>query len=148
MSAKKGDWIKRVAAKWDDLVEEWLVERDADSQEAVILEPFIDQFMLCYRLIRDGRVPGELQTQLMQAVFYIIAPDDFIPESKGAVGLVDAAAVLAFTLHWLDNSADIDPKIWQEHWDREDDPIDVANQLYQDIGGAWPELFNYKAPAS
>lgn len=141
MSGKKGD-LDRLAAKWDDLVEEWLIERDADSQEAVILEPFIDQFMLCYRLIKDERVPGELQTQLMQAVFYIMAPDDFIPENKGDVGLLDAAAVLALTLHWLDNSADIDPKIWQRHWDREDDPIDVANQLYQGIVENRKDLFS------
>ena len=140
MSGKKGDWIKEYQQKWDDLIKKWLVikewlaERDADSQEAVILEPFKDQFMLVIGLIRDERVPRELQTQLIQAVFYIIAPDDFIPESKGKMSQVDdAAAVLALTLYWLDNSADIDPEIWQEHWNREDDPIDVAHQLYQGI---------------
>ena len=143
---QNSDWIKEWQQKWDDLIKEWLVERDADSQETVILEPLMDQLMLVIELIRDERVHGELQAQLMQAVVYVIEPDDFIPEShKGVMGLVDDAAVLALTLHWLDNSADIDPKIWQEHWDREDDPIDVANQLYQGIMENHKDLFSDEA---
>lgn len=106
----------------------------------------MDQLMFVIELIRDKRVPRELQTQLMQAVVCAISLDDFIPESKGAMGLVDAAAaVLALTLYWLDDSADIDPKIWQEHWGREDDPIDVANQLYQGIVENHKDLFSDEA---
>ena len=143
---QSSDWIKEWQQKWDDLIKEWLVERDADSQEGVILEPLMDQLMLVTELIRDERVPGELKAQLMQAVVYVIDPDDFIPEShQGVMGLVDDAAVLALTLHWLDDSADIDPKIWQEHWDREDDPIDVAHQLYQGIVENHIDLFSDEA---
>ena len=144
MSAKKGDWIKEYQQKWDDLIKEWLVERDADPQN-VILELFIDQLIFVIELIKDELVPGELQTQLMQAFVCVISLDDFIPESKDTMGLVDAAAVLALTLYWLDNSADIDPKIWQRHWDREDDPIDVAHQLYQGIVENHIDLFSDEA---
>lgn len=49
------------------------------------------------------------------------------------VDFIDDEDVLALTLYWLDHNGIIDPAILREHWEREDDPIEVANKLHQVI---------------
>lgn len=135
-------WTRPWRQKWDDRVRRWR-ERNTDSQETNIVSALVDQLMLVVNLIGDGRVPAELKPQLMQAIVYVIDPNDFISEShEGVIGLVDDAAVLAFTLYWLDHTGIVDPATLREYWNREDDPIVVANQLYQDIVKNHKALFS------
>lgn len=110
-----------------------------------IVSALADQLRLVVDLIDDENVHGELKTQLIWAVTYVIEPDDFISEEYGNVpGLIDDAAVLALTLCWLDNDDRIDPAILRDHWDREDDPIEVANKIYQDIAKNPSKFLNNK----
>lgn len=135
-------WTSAWRQKWDGRIRRWR-ERNTDSQEADIVGALADQLMLVVDLIGDKRVPGELKTQLMQVVIYVIEPDDFISEEYQNVhGLVDDAAVLAFTLYWLDNTGIIDPAILREHWVGKQDPIKVTNDLYQRINNNHKTLFS------
>ena len=97
-----------------------------------MLGALVDQLVLVVDLIDNKWVPGEIKTQLMQVVIYVIDPDDFISEGYMNVhGLIDDAAVLALTLYWLDNNGIIAPEILREHWVGKEDPIKVTNDLYQ-----------------
>ena len=124
-------WTSDWRQKWDGRIRRWQ-ERNIDSKEADMVRALVDQLVLVVDLIGDNRVPGEIKSQLMQVVIYVIDPDDFIPEGHTNVhGLVDDAAVLALTLYWLDNTGIIDPAISLEHWVGKEDPIKVTNDLYQ-----------------
>ena len=127
------EWTKDWHQEWDELIEIRLKQLNK-KHRVQIVSALADQLRLVVDLIDDENVPGELKTQLIWAVTYVIEPDDFISEEYGNVpGLIDDAAVLALTLCWLDNDDRIDPAILREHWGREDDPIEVANKIYQDI---------------
>lgn len=124
-------WTSDWRQKWDGRIERWR-ERNKDLQEADMLGALVDQLVLVVDLIDNKWVPGEIKTQLMQVVIYVIDPDDFISEGYMNVhGLIDDAAVLALTLYWLDNNGIIAPEILREHWVGKEDPIKVTNDLYQ-----------------
>ena len=124
-------WTSDWRQKWDGRIERWR-ERNKDLQEADMLGALVDQLVLIVDLIDNKWVPGEIKTQLMQVVIYVIDPDDFISEGYMNVhGLIDDAAVLALTLYWLDNNGIIAPEILREHWVGKEDPIKVTNDLYQ-----------------
>lgn len=128
------EWTKDWHKKWDALIEIGLKQLDKEHRAQKIVPALADQLRLVVDLIDDEDVPRKLKTQLMWAVIYVIEPDDFISEKGDNVpALVDDAAVLALTLCWLDNNDIIDPAILRKHWEREDDPIEVANKIYQDI---------------
>lgn len=128
------EWTKDWHKKWDDHIENWLKQEHNKEHRAQIVLALADQLRLVVDLIDDEDVPRELKTQLMWAVIYVVEPYDFISEKDDNVpALIDDAAVLALTLCWLDNNDRIDPAILREHWGREDDPIEVANKIYQDI---------------
>ena len=137
-------WTSDWRQKWDGRIRRWQ-EHNIDSKEADMVRALVDQLVLVVDLIGDNRVPGEVKTQLMQVVIYVIDPDDFIPEGHLNVhGLVDDAAALALTLYWLDNTGIIDPAISREHWGGKEDPIKVTNALYQSFIENHETLFTDK----
>lgn len=126
--------------EWDGRIRKWLESRQY-PQKADIMSALVDQLRLVADLIGDRRVPGELKAQLMQAVVYVIEPDDIIPD-KDVHNLIDDAAVIAFTLYWLDHNRIIKPAILRQHWVGEGDPIKVTKALHRRIVKNRKKLFS------
>lgn len=131
--------------EWDRQIRKWLESRQY-PQKADIMSALVDQLRLLADLIGDGRVPGELKAQLMQAIVYVIEPDDFISEEDHQIhGLVDDAAVLAFTLYWLNDTGIIKPTVLRDHWVGNGDPIKVTKDLCRRITNNHKKHFNKEA---
>ena len=130
--------------KWRDRIHDWL-KRNSNSELADIVLLVPDLFVFCVGLIGDARVPAQLKAPLIPPVVYVLTPFDLIPEIPlGIPGLVDDASVLALALYWLLNIPGIDPKVWQENWPGDNNPIEVVKTLYQRITENAGTLFNNK----
>ena len=138
-------WTSDWRQKWDGRIERWR-ERNKDLQEADMLGALVGQLALVVDLIDDSQAPGEIKTQLMQVVIYVIEPDDFISEEYENVhGLVDDAAVIAFTLYWLNNTGIVEQETLRAHWHGKGDPIKVTKDLCRRITNNHDKLFSDEA---
>lgn len=118
---------------WIALIDQWIVNRP-NSQEAEMISSLLDQLMLITGLIADNRVEFALKPPLIWAVYYVIDPNDLIPEGRDSVeALIDDAAVLTFTLSWFIRQAANEPKLMRDHWPEETKPVEFIENMYQFI---------------
>ena len=82
---------------------------------------------LCGRLMADGRVSKTDKALFASAIFYALAPLDFIPDLLPFIGQVDDAYLVSLTLLRLVNHAD--EGIVREHWRGGGDPVMLARSL-------------------
>ena len=82
---------------------------------------------LCGRLMVDSRVAKTDKALFASAVFYALAPLDFIPDFLPFIGQVDDAYLVALTLLRLVNHTD--ESVVREHWRGGGDPVMLARSL-------------------
>lgn len=69
---------------------------------------------LCFRLLKDGRVPLAEKALFAAAIVYFISPLDFIPDVLPFVGQIDDIYLIALTLVRLVSRTD--ERVLREHW--------------------------------
>lgn len=82
---------------------------------------------LCGRLMVDSRVAKTDKALFTAAVFYALAPLDFIPDFLPFIGQVDDAYLVALTLLRLVNHTD--ESVVRQHWRGGGDPVMLARSL-------------------
>lgn len=82
---------------------------------------------LCGRLMVDSRVAKTDKALFASAVFYALAPLDFIPDLLPFIGQVDDAYLVALTLLRLINHTD--ESVVRRHWRGGGDPVLLAHSL-------------------
>ncbi len=127
---------------WTLLIEQW-IENNPDSPEAELLSTLLDQLMLIVGIISDSRVSFALKLPLIWSVYYVIDPNDLIPEGRDSVeALIDDAAVLAFTLHWYLQQADELHEVLPDHWPAETDPVEFVENMHTFILDSHQDMFS------
>ena len=89
---------------------------------------------LCWRLLKDGRVPAAEKALFAGATLYALMPLDFIPDLLPFVGQIDDAYLIAVTLLRLISRTD--DRVVREHWRGGGDVV----QLSEAIAGLAPRL--------
>lgn len=82
---------------------------------------------LCGRLMVDSRVAKTDKALFASAVFYALAPLDFIPDFLPFIGQVDDSYLVALTLLRLVNRTN--DSVVREHWRGGGDPVILARSL-------------------
>lgn len=82
---------------------------------------------LCFRLIKDGRVPLAEKALFAAAILYAIVPLDFIPDVLPFVGQIDDAYLIALTLVRLVSRTD--DRVLREHWTGGGDIVGLVNAV-------------------
>lgn len=59
-----------------------------------MVQGFIDQFFLTWRLLKDPRVPAWAKAIPILAVLYVFSPVDFIPDFVLGLGQLDDIGIL------------------------------------------------------
>ena len=126
---------------WQERIKYWSVQnREAPEIELLMeLFPLLD---VLERLISDKRIKYEHKTQLMLAENYVFSTIDLVKEDKERPhSLVDDAAVLALTLHWLQRQPTLDKSILSDCWDRSTSADDEIERLRDYIFSNHDKLF-------
>jgi uncharacterized membrane protein YkvA (DUF1232 family) len=79
---------------------------------------------LCYRLMRDPRVPEKQKVFLAVALAYLLAPVDLIPDYIPFIGRADDLLLLAFALNAMFEAAG--EVVVHEHWDGTGDVLEIV----------------------
>ena len=82
---------------------------------------------LCFRLLRDARVPLADKALFIGAIIYVISPLDFIPDLLPFIGQVDDIYLVALTLLRLINRAD--ETVVREHWTGGGDIVQLSDSI-------------------
>lgn len=127
--------------RWRQRIHDW-IEKSGNTTLSEIILVLPDLFVLITRLIRDPRVSANVKARLLAATTYVISPFDLIPEGLiGVVGLTDDATALGLIGYWLVNLVKVDPEVLREHWPGEQDPIEVIENLHQQINDNAEAIF-------
>lgn len=95
------------------------------AQEALLALPRLVK--LVYRLMRDPRISKRKRIFAVGALGYLASPLDVIPDFIPVIGKVDDVLVVALALrHLLDGA---DAEVLAEHWDGNDDALEMVNTL-------------------
>jgi uncharacterized membrane protein YkvA (DUF1232 family) len=81
---------------------------------------------LVFRLSRDPRVPARNKTTLVLVGVYLVSPIDLIPAFVPGLGQFDDLVMAALALDQLLN--DVDAEVVREHWDGEQDVLEVIQE--------------------
>lgn len=136
------DFAEEWRQTWEILIGQW-IENNPSSQEAELLSTLLDQLMLVVGIISDSRVSFALKLPLIWSVYYVIDPNDLIPEGKNSVeALIDDAAVLTFTLHWHLQQAEDLHDVLTDHWPAETDPVEFVSNMYRLILESHHDMFS------
>ena len=100
-------------------------EKPTDLKEYLLLLPRL--LKLLYRLSRDPRVPARSKATLFMLGAYIASPIELIPDFIPGIGQLDDIAIVAFVLDQMLNR--IPEEIVREHWDGEDDVLQVLKEI-------------------
>ena len=99
---------------WRNQINYWAVQ-NRESPETNLLLKVFPLLEVVEQLISDKRVAYEHKTRLMLAENYVFSTVDLVKEdSRRPHSLVDDAAVLALTLHWLLQQPAFDKTILQD----------------------------------
>ena len=82
---------------------------------------------LCFRLLKDGRVPLTEKALFVAAIIYFISPLDFIPDVLPFIGQIDDLYLIALTLVRLVSRTD--ERILREHWTGGGDIIQLVDAV-------------------
>jgi uncharacterized membrane protein YkvA (DUF1232 family) len=82
---------------------------------------------LCFRLLKDGRVPLPEKALFVAAIIYFISPLDFIPDVLPFIGQIDDLYLIALTLVRLVSRTD--EGILREHWTGGGDIIQLVDAV-------------------
>ena len=82
---------------------------------------------LVWNLARDPRVPARSKATLFMLAGYLVLPVDLIPDFIPGIGQADDLLVAAFALDQILNR--VPDHVVREHWDGEDDVLDVVRQI-------------------
>ena len=82
---------------------------------------------LCFRLLKDGRVPLPEKALFVAAIVYFISPLDFIPDVLPFIGQIDDLYLIALTLVRLVSRTD--ERILREHWTGGGDIIQLVDAV-------------------
>ena len=133
----KINWRK----SWGDRINYWTVQ-NRGKPETVLLLSLLPMLGVVERLISDKRVGYEHKTRLMVAENYVFSTVDLVKEdNRQPKSLVDDAAVLVLTLHWLLHKAELDKEILQDCWQQEKSAVNEIERLYKFIFENHVKLF-------
>ena len=79
------------------------------------------------RLIKDPRVPKEQKVILLGVIVYVASPIDLVPDWLPVLGQADDILLIAFALDLIMN--EVDPEIVREHWDGEQEILEVIQTI-------------------
>ena len=82
---------------------------------------------LVWKLARDPRVPARAKATLFLLAGYLVLPVDVIPDFIPGIGQADDLLVAAFALDQILNR--VPDRVVREHWDGEEDVLDVVRQI-------------------
>lgn len=118
---------------WGDRINHWVVQNRA-SPETVLLRELFPLLDVVERLIHDEDIGYAHKTQLMLAENYVFSTIDLVKDDiRRPQSMVDDAAVLALTLHWLVGQPAFDNSLMQACWQR-DTKVEVElEELHQFI---------------
>ena len=95
------------------------------AREALLALPRLVK--LVYRLMRDPRISKRKRIFAVGALGYLASPLDVVPDFIPVIGKVDDVLVVALALrHLLDGA---DAEVLAEHWDGNDDALEMVNTL-------------------
>ena len=139
VGAFSAHWLRR----WEQPLVQWVATNQESPRTKVLLclAPYLD---LLVRLIDDDRVTYELKTPLMVSVNYVFSTLDLMPEDEDGLevsGLVDDAAVLVLTLHWLLQNDQFEKELLYSHWPGGESIFEEIEGLKQHIWAWQEELF-------
>lgn len=109
-------------------IEAFIREKGVHDKVAqyILLAP--DLFVVLARLMRDKRVQMQAKALAGVAIAYFITPFDLIPEAlTGPLGLLDDVVLAVYALRRI--LVDVDPQIVKEHWNGEDDLLEVITKV-------------------
>lgn len=114
---------------------EWLQKRAGDSaihekdpEIAASLEAAPDLFLLLLLLLRDGRLPSELQRIAGSVLSYFLLPTDLIPETlQGVLGIREDLFLVALYLQSLKELGM--QEIAETNWVRDTSLYDVVDSI-------------------
>lgn len=126
---------------WQDQINYWTVQNRA-SPETKLLRYLFPLLEVIERLISDKRVAYEHKTRLMLAENYVFSTIDLVKEDKRRPhSLVDDAAVLTLTLHWLLRQPKFDRAMLVDCWRQDTSLEDEIVGLYEFILKNHDKLF-------
>lgn len=85
--------------------------------------------VLCYRLLRDGRVRNGVKILLGFTIIYLLSPIDFINKKFSFLDKIDDGLLLIFTLNKIFTS--IDKEILIYHFDGDSDTLDFLIDSFE-----------------
>lgn len=91
---------------------------------------------LVYKLMRDPRVPARSKATLVMAGAYVASPIDLVPDFIPGIGQADDLIIAAFALDQILNR--IPDSLVREHWDGEEDVLDLVRQILDLSSGLVP----------
>ena len=115
---------------WGERIDYWTVQ-NRNAPETELLINLFSLLEVVQRLISDKRVGYEHKTRLMVAENYVFSTIDLVTEdNRRPHSLVDDAAVLALTLHWLLQKTKLDKDILQDCWHNKKSAEEEIERLY------------------
>ncbi len=106
-------------------IEERQTPPQTQLREYALLLPRL--LRLVWRLARDPRVPARSKAVLILLGGYLASPIDLIPDFIPGAGQIDDIVIVAVALDHMLNR--IDTAIVKEHWDGDDDVLEVVREL-------------------
>lgn len=91
---------------------------------------------LLMRLATDPRVPARSKTFAGFMAAYLISPIDVVPDFIPVIGKTDDIVLVAFAVNHMIQTAGFD--VVREHWDGEDDVLDVVVDVVDFVAGLVP----------
>ncbi len=91
---------------------------------------------LLTRLARDPRVPPRSKTFAGFMAAYLVSPIDLVPDFIPLIGKTDDILLVAFALNHMLQAAG--PEVVREHWDGEDDVLDMILDVVDFAAGFVP----------
>jgi uncharacterized membrane protein YkvA (DUF1232 family) len=82
---------------------------------------------LCFRLLKDARVPLSEKALFAAAIVYAIVPLDFIPDVLPFIGQIDDVYLIALTLVRLVSRTD--DRVLREHWTGGGDIVGLVDSV-------------------
>ncbi|MDE2775673.1 MAG: hypothetical protein OXI77_07025 [Chloroflexota bacterium] len=126
---------------WRDRINHWVVQNRA-SPETVLLRELFPLLEVVERLIHHRAVGYEHKAQLMLAENYVFSTIDLVKDDeRRPQSLVDDAAVLILTLHWLLSHPGFQNEILHACWQPESNVEYELDRLYQFTYGNHEKLF-------
>ncbi|MDQ3964268.1 MAG: DUF1232 domain-containing protein [Actinomycetota bacterium] len=106
-------------------IEEHQTPPQTQLREYALLLPRL--LRLVWRLARDPRVPARSKAVLILLGGYLASPIDLIPDFIPGAGQIDDIVIVAVALDHMLNR--IDTAIVKEHWDGDDDVLEVVREV-------------------